>query len=360
MQILKDNGAFFDEIRKILGRREGIEGARSDERASKPPPGGRWGADAGVGATRGSIRQRPIEENHVLPYNICIMKMLELLEKDKDRVLTELAQAATPEKGTVVLENEMDRLILQYNDQCESEKERDAVAYMMQALRLALPLVDSVGETKVWERETSKAKGKNNLPGIILLILGACLLALGVIPDMVISQTTGLQTSEMTRYAFTAGGAVLMVIAGVLFGRPAKSGSKEHQVELRVDGNKAFRSLRNAMISVDQSLEEIQAAERWSKREQAGTIEGQPVTKSQIDLFADLLTAIYNKDGEYALEKIEDLKYFLHKQQIDVLEYGKDTEQYFDIMPGTQGGTIRPALVSDGKLLKKGLASTGK
>ena len=49
LQILKDNGAFFDEIRKILGRREGIEGARSDERASKPPPGGRWGADAGAG-----------------------------------------------------------------------------------------------------------------------------------------------------------------------------------------------------------------------------------------------------------------------------------------------------------------------
>jgi hypothetical protein len=29
-------------------------------------------------------------------------------------------------------------------------------------------------------------------------------------------------------------------------------------------------------------------------------------------------------------------------------------------MPGSKAGTIRPALIADGKVLKKGLASTGK
>ena len=62
----------------------------------------------------------------------------------------------------------------------------------------------------------------------------------------------------------------------------------------------------------------------------------------------------------YALEKIDDIKYYLHKQQIEVVDYSKDTAQYFDLMPGTQSGTIRPALVADGVLLKKGLAQTGK
>ena len=301
-----------------------------------------------------------VEVRGDLPYNYSIMKMLELLEKDKDRVLTELAKAATPEKGAVVLENEMDRLILQYNDQCDNDKERDAAAYMMQAVRLSLPLVDSVGETKVWERETSAGPRKNNLPAIILLIIGICLIGLGVIPDMVISETTGLQTTEIARYGFSAGGAIVVLLSGILFGRPAKLGDKEQQVELRIDGDKAFRSLRNAMISVDQSLEEIQAGERWAKREKAGTIDGQPVTSSQIELFADLLAASYSRDGEYALEKIDDIKYFLHRQQIEVLDYSESTGQYFDLMPGKQEGTIRPALVADGKLLKKGLASSGK
>ena len=118
--------------------------------------------------------------------------------------------------------------------------------------------------------------------------------------------------------------------------------------------------MHTAILSIDQSLEEIQAAERWAKKEQAGTIEGKTISGGELDLFADLLTAAYSKDGEYALEKIEDLKYYLHKQQVEVTDYSEETKQYFDVMPGTQTGTIRPALVADGKVLKKGLASRGR
>ena len=295
----------------------------------------------------------------LLPYNNKVMKILELLEKDRDKILTELAQAQTPEKGTVVLENELDKLVLQYNDKADSDREREAAASMIQAIRLSIPFMDTVGETKVWEREGA-GEGKNNLPAIILAIFGICVLALAVIPDMVINETTGLQTTEITRYGFAAGGGVLMLLAGILFGRPAKKGKKEHQVEFRVDTAKAFRSLRNAILAVDQSLEEIKAQERWAKKEQAGTIEGKEISSSEIDLFADLLTAGYTKDGEYALDKIEDLRYYLHKNQIETLDYSEENQRYFDIMPGKQGGTIRPALVADGKLLKKGLASSGK
>ena len=53
-------------------------------------------------------------------------------------------------------------------------------------------------------------------------------------------------------------------------------------------------------------------------------------------------------------------QYAANKQQIDAVDYSEANKQYFDLMPGKQGGTIRPALVSDGKLLKKGLASSGK
>ncbi|MBQ6582711.1 MAG: hypothetical protein IJH77_02660, partial [Mogibacterium sp.] len=110
----------------------------------------------------------------------------------------------------------------------------------------------------------------------------------------------------------------------------------------------------------DQSLEEIRAAERWSKREQAGTIDGRKAATPEIDLFAGLLAASYSQDPEYALEKIDEIKYYLHRQQIEVVDYSEETRQYFDLMPGTEAGTIRPALVADGAVLKKGLASAGK
>ena len=286
--------------------------------------------------------------------------MIDLLEKDKDNLLTELAKAAVPEKAAIVLENEMDKLLLKYNDKCDNEKERDAAAYMMQAVRLATPLVDSVGETKVWERETSAGGAKKNIPALILLVIGICLAAIAVIPDMTIQETTGIQTGETMKYAFGAAGIALALFAGILFGRPVKAGDKEQTVEVRIDSAKTFRNLRTAILSIDQSLEEIQAAERWAKREKAGYIDDKPATSSEIELFSDLLAASYSKDGEYALEKLEDVKYFLHKQQIEVLDYSQETAQYFDLMPGKQAGTIKPALVADGKLMKKGLASSGK
>ena len=288
------------------------------------------------------------------------MKMLDLLEKDKDHLLTELTKAAFPEKASAVLLNEMDKLLLRYNDQCDNERERDAAAYMMQAVRLSMPMIDSVGETKVWERETAAGGAKKTIPALIFLILGIVLCVLAVIPDMVISETTGLQTAETTRYGFAGVGLICGALAGYFFGKPAKAGKKEHQVEVRIDSAKTYRNLRTAILSVDQSLEEIQAAERWAKREKAGEIDGKPATSAEIELFADLLAASYSKDPEFALDKINDIKYFLHKQQIEVVDYSPDKAQYFDLMPGKQAGTIRPALVADGKLLKKGLASSCK
>ena len=44
----------------------------------------------------------------------------------------------------------------------------------------------------------------------------------------------------------------------------------------------------------------------------------------------------------------------------NIEEYLKENEKYFDLMPGIEAATIRPAVVARGGLLRKGLASTGK
>jgi hypothetical protein len=146
-----------------------------------------------------------------------------------------------------------------------------------------------------------------------------------------------------------------------MYSRPKKvSGKKEYQVDIRIDADRIYRNFRTAILSVDQSLEEICAAERWKAREKAGSIEGRTVSQSELDLFSDLLAAAYSGDPEYALEKVEQIKYFLHRQQIEVLDYSKENAKYFDLMPGSKAATIRPATVAQGGLLKKGLASTGR
>ena len=75
------------------------------------------------------------------------MKMTDLLEKDREDILSGIAQAGTAAKAVTILENETDKLLLRYNDSCESDREREAAAYMMQAVRLSLPMIDCAGKT---------------------------------------------------------------------------------------------------------------------------------------------------------------------------------------------------------------------
>ena len=293
------------------------------------------------------------------------MKMTDLLEKDKDSLITELAAAGTADKAVRVLENEMDKLLLKHNEQCESDRERESAAYMMQAVRLSLPLIDSNGATKVWERGAGRSDegGSFKVSFLVLFILGLALCVFGFGPmffNAYVAAEEKLRNEVLLHGGATIVGLVCLYFAGYMYSRPKKEGKKEHQVEIRVDANKIYRNFRTAILSIDQSLEEIGAAERWSKRDKAGSIDGRTVTSSELDLFSDLLAAAYSGDPEYALEKIEQIKYFLHKQQIEVVDYSSETAKFFDMMPGSKAATIRPALVAQGGLLKKGLASAGK
>ena len=295
------------------------------------------------------------------------MKMTDLLEKDKDKLLTELSAAASAEKAIHVLENEIDKLLLKHNEQCETDRERESAAYMMQAVRLALPLMDSNGKIKVWESgHTSEVDtGGSFKPSfLVLLIVGLALCVFGFGPlmmDAYIAAADNARDQVILHGGATIVGLIALYFSGYLYGCPKKvKGKKEYQVDIRVDADRIYRNFRTALLSVDQSLEEICAAERWKAREKAGSIEGRTVSQSELDLFSDLLAAAYSGDPEYALEKVEQIKYFLHRQQIEVLDYTKENEKYFDLMPGSKAATIRPAMVAQGGLLKKGLASTGR
>ncbi len=299
------------------------------------------------------------------------MKLIDILEKDKDNLLTELAASKAAERAVRVLENELDKLLLMYNEQCSNDRERDAAAYMMQAIRLSLPLADSVGETKVWETGDTgegkdKSKGGVNPLVFLFLIGGLVLCGLGLFPFIAPAFNDGLDSIKnfdaalLKPIGFAAGGLASMFIAGLLARRKrAKAPKRSQRVEVQVDSNKVYRNFRNAILSVDQSLEEIRSMERWDKRDEAGLIDGHKPSSSELDIFSDLLAASYSKDAEYALEKIDEIKYYLHKQQIEAVDYSEETARYFDMMPGRYEGTIRPALVADGNLLRKGIASTG-
>ena len=291
------------------------------------------------------------------------MKLTELLEKDKQRLLTEMSAAGTAEKAIDILEKETDKLLLTHNDRAGSDAERNAAAHMMQAVRLSLPFIDSLGNTKVFEQETGKkSSSKTPLSSILLLIAGTLLIGYGLLPLVMLGMDkadVAARNDLITRGVAIIMGAAALFLSGSIQGRPSTNRNKEYHVEQKVDADRIYRNYRTIMISLDQSLDEVRLLERQDKKEQAGKIEGREASPSEIELFSDLLAASYSGDPEFALEKIAGIKYYLHQQQIEAIDYTEDTAQFFDLMPGMSAGTIRPALVADGKLLKKGLASKG-
>ena len=59
------------------------------------------------------------------------------------------------------------------------------------------------------------------------------------------------------------------------------------------------------------------------------------------------------------LEKTGDVRYYLHNHGIDTVDYSPEHESWFELLPSEEETTIRPALVSEGRLLVKGLAAGG-
>ena len=54
---------------------------------------------------------------------------------------------------------------------------------------------------------------------------------------------------------------------------------------------------------------------------------------------------------------IAGIRYYLHGKNVETVDYSREQAGSFELLPGKKTGTLRPALMASGKLLKKGLAS---
>ena len=290
------------------------------------------------------------------------MSMLEFLENDKEQFTTELEKAKSPEKAREVLEKELDRLLYRYNSQDISEKSRTAAADMISAARMAVPLVDSVGQTKVWEREQAGAAGSPGMKTgeIIAIAVGIAVTAAGFVINVLPGGILTSAAKGAVSLILTVLGAGLLYLSGRMHGGKAKASSRREQfAENFVDPGKIYRSLRSVILIIDQNLEKGVASERWESLEQNNLSPEEVIPEADTLLLSDLLEALYSKDGEFALDKLEELRYYLHGREIEIVDYSEETASWFDMMPGRTRVTLRPALLYRGKLLRKGLAAGG-
>ena len=147
-------------------------------------------------------------------------------------------------------------------------------------------------------------------------------------------------------------------------GSNARQGDEAQQVEIRVDPDRVWSCLRAVVLSIDKGLHEAREAVNY-ERERLTESEGGGLTPEEAELFAGLLESVYSirdeaADDSAALETISQIRYYLHRKQVETVDYGGGKREWFELLPGRQDMTIRPALVKDGVLVRKGLAVTAQ
>ena len=80
-------------------------------------------------------------------------------------------------------------------------------------------------------------------------------------------------------------------------------------------------------------------------------------TAKALELFSELLETAYATGDDGARESAASIRFYLHSAGVDVVDYTPGRESWFEFLPAPRPGTMRPALASEGKLIKKGLAS---
>ena len=311
------------------------------------------------------------------------MKMIDYLEKDRDNVMNGLRTASTPADAQKILEKEADRLLLQYNEDCSSVRMRDAAAGMVQALRSSVPLLDTMGEPRVWRRDGNEAgtgSGGRNLSHILLGIGIVLTAAAFAVPALTAGGTAAMGALLKGLILPVAGGGCMYFagktsatetrigIGSTKNAGSASAGVPAQRIEITIDPEKLWSSLRGAVMVIDRNLEIAGEEEKYAlQKELSAAVGAKGISAEEIELFSGLLEMADADSPQMAA----DIRYYLHKKNVDVLPWSAQNAAWFEMlpsMPGRAGAskshsakedtvmTIRPALAQDGKLLKKGTA----
>lgn len=282
--------------------------------------------------------------------------LLELLESDKEMILANLARDRSPAAAQTALEKAIDRVMYRYVEACPDPAQRNLAQYLLQTMKNTVPLVGAVGEAREWKK-TVEVPSRGLRPAALGFLIGGAALIAAAVLAMMITAGFGLLNLVKALLPALLGGACLFR-AGQL-SKVQKKGRKAPQADVRteflVDVDEAWHCLRGAMLMADHQLDAMrQEAAANEAREAAAAA---PVDHAQTELFAQLLESAYAIGGAASEEMVSDIRFFLHNAQVDVVDYEPGREAWFEFLPAQRPGTLRPALATNGRLLKKGMAA---
>ena len=289
------------------------------------------------------------------------MTIKEFLERDKERFMQRLSQASGADRVIQVCEEELNRILLQYNEANPDKKTGEEAYYAMQTARAALPLLDSMGEPRIFNRHLPAAETKTSPKGLVPFTAGAACTAGGALLLAFGNGVLGAVTLLPLSVLLFGAGLLGAFWAGRKSAAPMPQVPGEVFAEAETDSEKVYHSLSMLLNVVDHNLEDVRQKSAMGISENGlpglESHGASPIKKDELDLMAGILESAYSRiDESYARDMISEIRFYLHRHGIELIEYGPDTAAFFDLVPAPSDRTIRPAMKSGTVLLTRGLA----
>ncbi len=269
------------------------------------------------------------------------------LEEDREKLMSDLKADPSKEHAGQVLDRELERLSLRAAEYSLGE---DA-GQMLLAARNTLPVINAVSDVEEWQISSPKQEVKTAAPPLLSILLGAA----GIV---FILMGRGLHLSSIL---LTLGGIVSLGGGAYLAGlKNRKVRPKAEQGEMKrkflVSPEEVYHVLMAMTLAADRSLETGRMEERQMIAAESAMNSG------DTDFYAELLEYAYrmkrsDENHGTAEEMIGHIRYYLHSAGIEIADYSPEHSGWFELLPGGQGMTLRPALIKDGAPVHKGLAS---
>ena len=285
--------------------------------------------------------------------------MQALLERDKERFLNNMAAARSSAEAVATVEEQLSRILTAYNEKEDSERIRDTAVYLTESLSAVAGFLNCDGESTIWSKEQYRPginKPKRSGWFVFFLLLG--ILALAGAGGVLIYFTDTLPPSEemLIGLGIMAAAALFLFLSGIFSAKKKEENKQELYAETIPDGEKTYHILLNGVLTMDRILEQVRNEELLEEKK-ALMEDKDSLKKDDIRLLSDLLESAYGENSEYGKQIVSEVKFYLHRKNIDVVDYDGNNRDYFELMPSERAGTIRPALVMAGSVLRKGLAA---
>ena len=121
-----------------------------------------------------------------------------------------------------------------------------------------------------------------------------------------------------------------------------------------VDADAAVRMLRGLCQAADVCVSDLALLEKYAGMARlTGTADD-----AMLDLLTALMEAKASGRGDLALRSLSQAEQYLHGLGVELIAYDAAHAQLFDVLPTMgEARTIRPAMVQDGKALRRGVAA---